>query len=52
MQLDDLMRFQQQHVQGRHYTYLVLGDRDRIDFKELERIGPVQELTLEQLFGY
>jgi len=49
---DDLLRYQKENIQGRAYTWLVLGDRDRIDFKYLKKIGPVKELTLEQIFGY
>lgn len=48
----DLIRYQKEHIQGRSYTWLVLGDRERIDFEYLKKIGPVKELTLEQIFGY
>lgn len=48
----DLIHYQQRHVKGRHYTWLVLGDRQRVDFKYLRKIGKVQELTLEDIFGY
>lgn len=47
----DLIRFQKQHVKGRHYTWLVLGDRKQVDFKYLKKIGPVKELKLEEIFG-
>lgn len=48
----DLIHYQQRHVKGRRYTWLVLGDRERIDFQYLRKIGPVQELTMEEVFGY
>ena len=48
----DLIHFQQRHVKGRRYTWLVLGDRKQIDFKYLRKIGKLQELTLEDVFGY
>ncbi len=48
----DLLNFQQKHVKGRSYTWLVLGERERIDFKYLKKIGKVVELNLEELFGY
>jgi zinc protease len=44
------MAFQKQHVKGRHYTWLVLGDRQSVDFKYLKKIGKVQELTLDEVF--
>lgn len=48
----DLIRYQEEHVKGRHYTWMVLGERERIDFEFLKKIGPVKELGLEELFGY
>ncbi len=48
----DLIHYQQQHVKGRHYTWLVLGDRQHVDFKYLRKIGNVRELTMEEVFGY
>ena len=48
----DLIHYQQRHVKGRNYTWLVLGDRQCIDFKYLRKIGNVRELTLEEVFGY
>jgi predicted Zn-dependent peptidase len=49
---DDLIRFQHQHIKGRHYHWMVLGDRDQIDFDYLRTLGTVQELRLEDVFGY
>jgi len=48
----DLLDYQRNHVKGRHYTWLVLGERERIDFKYLKSIGKVVELSLEEVFGY
>lgn len=48
----NLLEFQTKHIKGRHYTWLVLGERERIDFKYLKKIGKVVELSLEQVFGY
>jgi len=48
----DLINFQRKHVKGRHYTWLVLGERERIDFKYLRKIGKVVELSMEEVFGY
>ncbi len=48
----DLIRYHQKHIKGRNYTWLVLGERQRVDFKYLRKIGQVQELSLEEIFGY
>ncbi len=49
---EDLLRFQQERMRNRDYVWLVMGERDRIDFNYLSKIGRVRELTLEQIFGY
>ena len=49
---DDLKRFQQQNVRQKPQAVLVIGSKDRLNFKELARYGTVKELTLTELFGY
>jgi predicted Zn-dependent peptidase len=51
-QADDLLAYQEQHVKGRRYTWLVIGERERIDFKYLRKIGKVEEMTIEEVLGY
>jgi predicted Zn-dependent peptidase len=48
----ELQRFQEDYVRGRAFRYMVLGSRERIDWAALEKIGPVRELRMEELFGY
>ncbi len=48
----DLVDFHRQYVRGRAYTYLVLGSKDRIDMNYLRSLGPMEELQLEDIFGY
>jgi predicted Zn-dependent peptidase len=48
---DDLIRFQQDYVQGRHFNIMVLGSKDRVDMEYLRSFGSVQELSLEEVFG-
>jgi hypothetical protein len=31
---------------------LVIGSKDKIDMKALEKYGKVKELTLQEIFGY
>jgi predicted Zn-dependent peptidase len=50
--LNDVKKFQQENVKGRNYAILVLGDKEKIDMKILEKYGKVKELTLEEVFGY
>jgi predicted Zn-dependent peptidase len=52
MSMKDIHAFFDQHVKGKKYVYLVLGGKDDLDMKALSTLGPVKELTLEQIFGY
>ncbi len=49
---EHLSDFQREFVRGRAFKYLVLGKRKNLDWKFLERIGPVRELSMEEVFGY
>jgi len=49
---EGLIRFHEQHIRGRRYHWLVLGDEKRVDLKYLRTIGKVEKLTLEDIFGY
>jgi predicted Zn-dependent peptidase len=48
----DLKNFFDQHVKGKNFTYLIIGKKDNVDFKILETLGNVKELSLEEVFGY
>lgn len=50
--LQNVIDFQQRWVKGRTYTYCILGDKKTLDVESLRKIGPVEELTREQIFGY
>ena len=50
--LDDLARFCKEHVAGRTFRYLILGDEKQIDMEKLKAIGPVHRLSLKDVFGY
>ena len=50
--LDDIKAAQQKWVKDRTYAYGILGDIKDLDTKFLKTLGPVQTLTLEEIFGY
>ena len=52
MTLDDVAAFQQKWVKGRTYTYGILGNKKDLDMEALRKLGPVTELTTEEIFGY
>lgn len=50
--LDELIEFHKQHVKGRKYTFMVLGDQKQIDLDYLKNFGNLRTLTMEEVFGY
>ena len=50
--LEDIKATQDKWVEGRTYHYGILGDIKDLDTKYLKTLGPVQVLTLEEIFGY
>lgn len=49
--LDDVAKFHKDRIKGK-FTYIVLGDRQKIDQEYLKKYGAVSELSLTELFGY
>ena len=52
MTLQDVLDFHRKWVKGRSYSYGILGNSKDLDLEALKKIGPVIELTPEQIFGY
>lgn len=52
MTFQDVLKFQQEWIKGRTYTYCVLGDEKELDMAALAGYGPIVRLTTEEIFGY
>ena len=52
MSFDDIHTFQQTYINNHTRTILIIGSKDKIDFSKLSEYGEVQELTLQEIFGY
>ena len=52
MTMKDVVACQQKWVKGRTYIYGILGDTKDLDIKFLGTLGTVQEVSLDDLFGY
>jgi len=50
--LEDLAATQRKWVKGRTYVYGILGDASLLDLDYLRTLGPVKQVTLEDIFGY
>ncbi len=47
-----LTNFHQRFVQGRHFTFLVLGSKEHVNLDYLARFGTLRELSIKDVFGY
>lgn len=52
MTITDIKLFEETHVKNRQYTTLIVGKKDGLDIKTLEKYGKVTYLSLEDIFGY
>ena len=50
--MDDLLATHAKWIKGRTYVYSILGDPMDLDLPFLKTLGPVQQVTLEEIFGY
>ena len=50
--MDDLVATQQKWIKDRRYIYGIVGDVNDLDLEFLRTLGPVQILSLEEVFGY
>ncbi len=49
---EDIENFQKNYIKDKPYKLLIIGHKDKIDFKTLEKIGKVKTLELKDVFGY
>ena len=52
MTLSDLGSIRRQWIDGRTYVYSILGDPTDLDMDFLRTLGPVQVVSLSDIFGY
>jgi hypothetical protein len=49
---DQLEQYHLEYLKNRKFTWMVLGDRKKVDLNYLKTLGKVEELKLEAIFGY
>ena len=52
MSIKDMIQLHKNDVAAKPYTYAVVGSEKRLKMDELEKIGEVKKLSLEEIFGY
>ncbi len=50
--MDDFTGFFNKHISNKEYIYLVIGNKNMVDFNVLKGLGPIKELTLNEVFNY
>ncbi len=50
--LEDVNKFFDEHIKGKTYDILIVGNKEKIDFTLLKNYGNVRELSLEEVFNY
>ncbi|MDR2083612.1 MAG: insulinase family protein [Bacteroidales bacterium] len=50
--LDDVVKYQQENIKNRKYTYCVLGRQSDLHLDKLKSLGSVKTLSKEDIFGY
>lgn len=52
MSIHDLEDFFGNHIKGKKFNVGLIGKKDNLDWEAIEKMGKIQELSLEDLFGY
>ena len=50
--LDDIVKFAGERMAAKPRRYIILGNEKELDMQALQQVGPIQRLTLEEIFGY
>ncbi len=52
MTLDEFKQFFNEHISGKNYTFMVMGNKNSVDMNVLSNIGVTKELTVDEIFNY
>ena len=52
MTINDVINFNKTYIKDQKRVVVVLGNKDEVDMKGLEKYGKVTTLSLEEILGY
>ena len=52
MTIEDLKEFFNRNIKGESYNVMVIGNKDDLDVKSLQKLGKIKELDVDYLFNY
>jgi predicted Zn-dependent peptidase len=50
--MSDLVAFQNKNISKKPYTYAIVASEKNISIDEMQKLGEVKKLSLEEIFGY
>ena len=50
--LNDVQDFYKNHISNKNYTLMLIGKKSDLDFKSVQKLGEVKQLSLADIFGY
>jgi zinc protease len=50
--LEEMRSFFSSYISNRNYSFLIIGNKNMLDFGKLNKIGETKILSLEEIFGY
>jgi predicted Zn-dependent peptidase len=50
--LDDVVKFDKDHLQGRPKLISIVGDKNKIDLEKIKKDGAITELELKDIFAF
>jgi predicted Zn-dependent peptidase len=50
--LNEIIDFHNTYIKKSKYSFLIMGSKEKINFKALEKYGNIKELSLNDIFGY
>ncbi|MEY8758866.1 M16 family metallopeptidase [Chryseobacterium tongliaoense] len=48
----DINSFHDQQMKGKNYTYCLVASQDKVNEADMQKLGEVKKLTLNEIFGY
>ena len=52
LNLSDLEFFHKNYIKNKKFNTILIGKKGKIDFRDLKKYGEIEEVSLEDLFGY
>lgn len=50
--MEQITTFHRDHIASKQRTLVIVGDRNKLNLNGLQKIAPVKELSLQEIFGY